>query len=888
MPARASGSPTRGHGIAVAVRSLGRAARGLVAAVVLLALLAGLPWALVRFVASPLPDHVPSWDEIEATLLNPMSAQFLLNSLAVMCWFLWFVFAIDVMRCAIDIARGITWPRVHAPGPVHGLAAALTGTIVLTLLGSRTAHPAIPPPTSPTSDIAPVVATAPLTPGAVDSAQHTLPKVDRTAPAPPGMVRVIDEVRLPQDGVHDCLWRIAERIYGPGGGSRWPELYQLNRGIEQPDGRELSNPNLVRPGWKIMAFVPATNQTPPDGHEQEAPPEQSAPSTSTEPAPPPSPTQEDRSREQSQEEARPGLNLVTGAFVSVGLAAAVTAAVVSARMWRRRRYRIGSGDRSDLQRPIAPVVRALRAADQRDEDGQQVLDDVGFVLGPDDRQEPVAVRVGVRGDRELAVSLAGTHGLGLAGAGATAAARALLLHLVAQPQHPDGIRVIVPADDFHHVFEGVDVDSTLSSVIVVDSVDAALDEMEAALLTRTRRVAEENVTPTALAPLVLLASPAPHAERRLQAMLDNGSVFGLAGIVLGQWRPGTTVLVRDDGTVRAASPGRGDALTGARLFSLPAADANDLLAVFRDAEDPADQPPTAAVAPTQVEPAWPPASDTDSSGADLEAATTTHDEQLDTGSPRPRLSVSVMGRVQVTLHGDDGDRDVGGTLTPKQREVLVFLALHLKGVRREVLNEAVWPNSRPPRPYNSFHNTLSLLRRSLSEATGGDTRFILNEDGRYRLNSELVTVDFWKLQEALRSPSAPGGGLTETNELYRGDLAEDVTAPWAEPIRESVRRDVLDALSGLISTYSETEPELALALLERTRKLDPYNEGVYCSLLRLQARLGRYDAIPRAVALLTTTLEEIGERPSSDILNLADFLQRRGNTRRPSNNAAAS
>ena len=63
-----------------------RFVRGLLAFVVLLALVAGLPWALVHFVGWPLPDHLPTWDEIQATLLNPMSAQFLLNTLAVLCW----------------------------------------------------------------------------------------------------------------------------------------------------------------------------------------------------------------------------------------------------------------------------------------------------------------------------------------------------------------------------------------------------------------------------------------------------------------------------------------------------------------------------------------------------------------------------------------------------------------------------------------------------------------------------------------------------------------------------------------------------------------------------------------------------------------------------------
>lgn len=985
-----------------------RFVRGLLALVVLLALVAGLPWALVRFVGWPLPNHVPTWDEIQAILLNPMSAEFLLDTLAVLCWIVWFFFALDVARCTVDAARGITWPQVRPPGPLHGLAAALIGTIVLTLLGSRTSS------TAPTTaiatlagDLAPVAVVAPLTPGpATATTVHlatavqptTTMVIDRNAPAPPGLVQVTEEVLLPHDGIYDSLWRVAERIYGPGGGSRWPELFQLNRGVEQPDGRALTNPNLVRPGWKITAYVPTPPDDHPPGEQQQVPPQQPPPPTSTAPTTPPPSTQpapattqtpaatRDAGDHGSSNQSGSGLDLLTGAFVGLGLAGAITTAMVSARMWRRRRYRVGSGDRADLQRPIAPVVRALRAAH---DDDQQSGDDVEFVdlapapprihitaagsLEPDDEPIPVPTRIGVRGGHELALNLASTRGLGLAGPGATAAARALLLHLLTEQQPGNGICVLVPADDLHLVFDGAAAQNLPSTVRVVPTLDAALNEMEAALLTRTRHAIEDTDSQTAPASLVLLASPEPHAERRLQAVLDNGSALGLAGVLLGQWRPGATVLVRHDGTVSATSPGLADALADTRLFNLPATDATDLLTVLRDAEGPADlvagdyvglsadqqapltedredDPVPAAPVPeqrsveemTQLESTRPPEPGERSQVAPIPSlqlldvppipmnvplkqptsSLTTPgrtDEPSKTvetksGSDRPAqhdqprspaasdqatsqrpLIVRVLGRLQLALHDDTGERELNGVLTPKQRELLVYLALHPHGIRREVLNEAVWPDSRPPRPYNSFHNTLSILRRALTDATDGVmSNLILNDDGRYQLNAELVVVDFWQLQDALEAPRPSGADvptqLHEAIELYHGDLAEDLLVPWIEPFREATRRDVLDALGTLIRAHGDTDPDTMLTLLERTRKLDRYNEGVYRDIIRTQARLDQYAAIPRTLALLTTTLDEIDQRPSADTLNLADFLQRRGGTRRPvsSDNAAAS
>ncbi|WP_410575728.1 hypothetical protein [Amycolatopsis sp. cmx-4-61] len=851
-----------------------RCVRGLLASGVLVGLAAGLPWALVHFVGWPLPDQLPTWDEIQATLLNPMSVRFLLNTLAVVCWIVWFFFVLDVLRCSVDAARGMTWPS-RRPGPLRGVAAVLVGTIVLTLLGSRSSYLApLAGAAAPTVGLRPVAAVASLPPG--PAPQATSAVIDPAAPAPAGMVQVTEEVRLPRDGVYDSLWRVAERLYGPGGGSRWPELFQLNRGVEQPDGRALKNPNLVRPGWKITAYIPAPNREHPL-----VPPRQPPPPTTTAPTQPaPEPTAAGEHREDRPE---PAVDLVTGVFVSLGLAGAIAAAVVSTRMWRRRHYRIGSGDRADLQRPIAPVVRALCAVrDDGDLPPGEVAELVDLASPGESESggelDQVPAKIGVRERRELALSLASTRGLGLAGAGAMAAARALLLHLLAEQQPGNGVGMIVPVDDLRLVFEGVAVEDLPSSVQVVATLDVALDEMEAALLTRTRHAIEKTGARPAVPSLVLLARPASHADRRLQAVLDNGSTLGIAGVLLGQWRPGVTLLVRQDGTVSATSPGIDDVLTGTRLFNVPAADATSLLEVLQAAES--------------AEQAREPVPEQRSADAKASNSLEQEEHHAEDNQPaareeppvrtkQPRLFLRVLGRVQLAVRDEAGDRELSGAFTPRQREVLVFLALHPQGVRREVLNEAVWPDSRPPRPYNSFHNTLSTLRRALADATDGQTgNLILNEDGRYRLSDDLLDVDFWQLQRVLQAQrpldELGSAGLRDAVELYRGDLAEDLLAQWIEPFRESVRRDVLDAVGALIRADGDIAPETALVLLERARKFDQYNEGVYRDIIRMQARLGQYAAIPRTVALLTTTLAEIDQQVSAETLNLADFLQRRG------------
>src|SRR5882757_1057980 len=96
--------------MASVLRFLGRLLQGLIAAVVLAALVVGLPWALVHYVGWPLPHHIPTVPELQGFLLAPMSTTFLLDFLACACWIAWFAFTLDVLRCMVEVARGARWP----------------------------------------------------------------------------------------------------------------------------------------------------------------------------------------------------------------------------------------------------------------------------------------------------------------------------------------------------------------------------------------------------------------------------------------------------------------------------------------------------------------------------------------------------------------------------------------------------------------------------------------------------------------------------------------------------------------------------------------------------------------------------------------------------------
>jgi DNA-binding SARP family transcriptional activator len=635
QPARQPGSPRRAWRlIAGVLRFLSRLIQGLIAAVVLAALVVGLPWALVHYVGWPLPHHVPTLPELRGFLLSAMSATFLLDFLACACWIVWFAFTLDVLRCTVDVARGARWPDLSGAGPVHTLAGVLVGAVLLSVLGNRPAPVQNGPLSGALGSGSPVVATAPAwsntaSPSTftVRQAVFTTSAADTTAttastPTASPPVSVI--VRAPQNGVHDSLWRIAARTLGDG--DRWPEIFHANEGKPQPGGRTFTQPSLIYPGQELdlpanvasPPVAPPVNAPPPAPAHTSPPPATAPPTTTPPPAswlpatPAPTthhaPTTGTGSPPSTRE---PGFRWEPDLFVGLGLAAAVSAALLVARRRYRARYQPGSGDREDF--PVTPVVYQLRLAHLRAERDDEIdLDEdyadgvpsqrgvvpaarvIGAPENSSDQDTALAPRLGVRDSREIALNLAVARGLGLVGAGAPAAARALLVTALStntgHPAGSAGTRIVVPAEDLVPLLGRGAAHTRLPAALrVADSLEVALDALEAEILVRAGASTAPENEPRSWPTLVLAATVPEHQRPRLQAVLDNGSPFGITGLLLGQWQPGVTAYIRADGTVSATSPGLGEALRGTHMFHLGHDDTAQLLTLFAQAEP--DPPP---------------------------------------------------------------------------------------------------------------------------------------------------------------------------------------------------------------------------------------------------------------------------------------------------------
>lgn len=233
------------------------------------------------------------------------------------------------------------------------------------------------------------------------------------------------------------------------------------------------------------------------------------------------------------------------------------------------------------------------------------------------------------------------------------------------------------------------------------------------------------------------------------------------------------------------------------------------------------------------------------------------------------LRLSLLGRVRLSFRGPAGVADIA--LEPKQRTLLTCLALHREGQRRDAVIATIWADARADRYPNRLHAQLNLIRKALRKHTDGAVQEMVCHDGAYYgLDPAVVSVDLWDLQNTLRT--APTSA--QVTSLYRGPLAADLAAPWIEAHRQHLHQDVVAALHQQ-ARAAEDDPERQLEILDELRRLDPHNEDTYRAIARTQARLERHEAIGDTLARLTTSLAEIGERPSRDIIDYCKSLRER-------------
>ncbi len=224
--------------------------RGMLAALVLVALVVGLPVLLWAVAGSPLPSALPDWDQVVGTFSRPdYTGSVLLGVIKIVAWLAWATFAIATVTETAAQLRGVRAPRLRGLGAQQRLASGLVASVLIALSIAPVA-------TAADAAAAPASVSAVLTPGVTVSAPAT--PVTAVAPAPAVQQQAApqtEELATYQVRKGDSLWRIADEQLGDG--QRWPEIAELNYGRPQPGGHSLGPSHWIDPGWTLLLPTPA-------------------------------------------------------------------------------------------------------------------------------------------------------------------------------------------------------------------------------------------------------------------------------------------------------------------------------------------------------------------------------------------------------------------------------------------------------------------------------------------------------------------------------------------------------------------------------------------------------------------------------------------------------
>lgn len=886
--------------------------RGLGALLLFGVLLIGFPIGLHAAAGSPIPNRLPTWDELTATLMSPDTDQRLfLGAVRLLGWTAWLVFVLATCIETIGHLAGRPTPSLPRPArPLQLLVRDLVATA--TLAFSATAAL-----TTPASAAHTVAAVAPQASPA-DTIEQTADAsvVDDRKPLAGNAPPMGERPNAPSGETYtvqqdDTLWGIAEDTYGSG--HLYPKIFKASRHLDQPPGIPvLTDPEKLYPGQRLRLPEIRTDAKTAEEADRPAPPEPAdtpnpprpsqeasssdTPPTSTEPTShptttpsspvprhtEPSPDRPSTPAPRSAHEADDSfaITLRSGSYIGLGLATALSIALAATRLHRRRRHAALNSGASELDPATPkPVAEARKAhLDTYADRDAPIPSDAELVAQDITAPPPDHITLGTRAGRPVTLPLAGLS-LGLSGDAAPAIARAVATELLAK-SHRDRIELLIPRPDAEELYPTSDITAhLLPGLKITPTLNAALTHLETEILRRARLLettdqpdlASLRATDPAepLPVLLLIGSVTQQATPTLQAILGLGRRYGIGALILGPWPTSTTVHLNADATVHHATGTNADTLTGARLFNLTTADADAMLRTLHTG--------------TGTEPTTPPsqAGDNDTAAAAPEPASRPEPNLVPPPCPTseepPRPArLQVLG--PVTLRTTDGPITTG--LRRTARDLLAYLTLHPNGITRDQGTGALWPDHNPDTATTQFNTAISNIRKVLRTATGlREPMFVLHTTGRYRLDPQLIDVDLWNLTTTLNNAKHVTTdtdritALTPVADLYTADFADNLTHDWAEAHREYLRRTTTDALTRLAQLQRDDNPDHALTTLEQAIHLDPYAEPLYRTIMQLQLDLGHPDAAHRTYRLLTTRLADLDTEPDDQTEQLLSQLK---------------
>jgi DNA-binding SARP family transcriptional activator len=226
------------------------------------------------------------------------------------------------------------------------------------------------------------------------------------------------------------------------------------------------------------------------------------------------------------------------------------------------------------------------------------------------------------------------------------------------------------------------------------------------------------------------------------------------------------------------------------------------------------------------------------------------------------IAVRCFGTFALT----EGDRpiDLSG-VKPRARAVLRMLALHAgRLVHREVLTDALWPESDGDVGKGNLQVAVSTLRKAL-----GDNIRVERQGDAYRLalpaGATFDLVAFDSLVDEGRASLQSGNAelaiaaYAHALSLYEGDLlSDDGPAEWVVSERERYRGLVVEAALAASDLLADRDPSAAMRACEQALRADRYSDALWRTFIRLAEKLGDAATAARARHSYEGVLAELG------------------------------
>ena len=212
-----------------------------------------------------------------------------------------------------------------------------------------------------------------------------------------------------------------------------------------------------------------------------------------------------------------------------------------------------------------------------------------------------------------------------------------------------------------------------------------------------------------------------------------------------------------------------------------------------------------------------------------------------------------MVALRVTLLGGFDARLAGGgplnLPTKKAQALLAYLGRRPGQPHpRDKLAALLWGERSDEQARDGLRHALAALRKALPDSK---PPILLVDGPTLALNPAQVEVDLDTFERRVADGTVEG--LARAAELYRGDLllgfsvSEPLFEDWLVAERERLREMALEVLARLLAHQTKTAAtEGAIHTAVRLLGLDPLQEPVHRTLMRLYARQGRRGG-PQAV-----------------------------------------